>query len=86
MEILGIITTADLFPGLHSHLMELLRCLAPYDWSRPTLAHGWTVRDVVAHLLDGELRRLSFQRDGFPMTPPDRPVAEYSDFVKFLND
>ncbi len=66
--------------------MELLRSLAPQDWSRPTLAHGWTVRDVVAHLLDGEIRRLSFQRDGFPMTPPDSPVDKFSDFVKFLND
>ena len=35
---------------------------------RPTVAGEWRVRDVVAHILDGSLRRLSFHRDG--QTPP----------------
>jgi uncharacterized protein (TIGR03083 family) len=65
--------------------MELLRGLAPEDWSRPTLARAWTVRDVVAHLLDGEVRRLSFQRDRLPVTPPDGPMEGYGDLVGFLN-
>jgi hypothetical protein len=53
--------------------MELLRGLEPDDWLRPTVAGSWRVRDVAAHLLDVQLRRLSFHRDGHP--PPDPPVA-----------
>jgi uncharacterized protein (TIGR03083 family) len=65
--------------------MELLRGLSPEDWSRPTLAPLWTVRDIVAHLLDGHVRRLSFQRDQFPEAPPDEPITGYADLVKYLN-
>lgn len=85
MKPLGVVATAHLFSGLHQHLMELLRDLAPQDWSRPTLAGAWTVRDVVAHLLDGQIRRLAFQRDGLPMTPPEQPIEGYDDLVTFLN-
>lgn len=85
MEPLGVTATVHLFPGLHRHLMELLRGLSPEDWSRPTLARGWTVRDVVAHLLDGDVRRLSCQRDGLAITPPEGPLSNYPDVVTFLN-
>ncbi len=85
MEPLGVVSTAHLFPSLHRHLMELLRGLAPGDWSRPTVAGPWTVRDIVAHMLDSQVRRLSFQRDGHPMTTPDGKIAEYSDLVNLLN-
>ncbi len=44
------------------------------------------MRDIVAHLLDSDLRRLSFQRDNAPMVPPDAPLASYRDLVDFLND
>ncbi|HSF16122.1 MAG TPA: maleylpyruvate isomerase family mycothiol-dependent enzyme [Vicinamibacteria bacterium] len=86
LEPIGMISTAHLFPGLHRHLMELLRGLAPKDWNRPTLAPAWTVREVAAHLLDGQVRRLSFQRDGLPMMPPEGPMEGYRDVVRFLND
>lgn len=66
--------------------MQLLRGLAPADWSRPTLAGAWTVRDVAAHLLDGQVRRLSFQRDQLPIAGPDGPVAGHADLVGFLNE
>jgi uncharacterized protein (TIGR03083 family) len=66
--------------------MELLRNIAPQDWSRPTLAQAWTVRDIVAHILDGQIRRLSCQRDRHPLTPAASPIAGYGDLVKFLND
>ena len=85
MEPLGVVATAHLFPGLHRHLMELLGDLAPGDWSRPTVAGPWTVRDIVAHMLDSQVRRLSFQRDGHPMIPPDHPIEKYEDLVDLLN-
>jgi uncharacterized protein (TIGR03083 family) len=86
LEPLGVVTTAPLFYGLHKHLMELLRGMTLRDWSRPTLARAWNVRDVVAHLLDGDVRRLSVQRDRLPSTPPEISVTNYADLVRFLND
>jgi len=58
------IQTAQLFPKVEEKLLELLRCLGPDDWERQTVAPRWKVRDVAAHLLDTELRKLSLARDG----------------------
>jgi hypothetical protein len=57
------VDTGPLFAPLHDELLSLLRGL-PRNWTRPTAAGAWLVRDVVAHLLDVILRRLSYHRDG----------------------
>lgn len=84
MEPLTPVYTADLFPPLHQELLSLLRGLAPADWERPTIAGSWRVRDVAAHLLDVDLRKLSIQRDGH-LVPPEEPIGGYGDLVGFLN-
>lgn len=76
---------AGLFAPLHAELMTLLRGLSPSDWERPTVAGAWRVRDVAAHLLDGQLRKLSGQRDGHSLAP-DRPLNSYGDIVDLIND
>ena len=78
----GPLLTAHLFPTLDAQLIDLLRSLAPDDWERPTIAPGWKVKDVAAHLLDTQLRKLSFGRDGY--TPPlaitsDRNLVSFID-------
>ncbi|HEV7508916.1 MAG TPA: maleylpyruvate isomerase family mycothiol-dependent enzyme [Thermoanaerobaculia bacterium] len=85
MEPVQPILVADLFPRLHAELIALLRGLSPDDWSRPTVAGAWTLQDVTAHLLDVTLRRLSFQRDGARLPPPERPLAGYADILALLN-
>lgn len=65
------IETLPLFPELDRLLLELLRSLTPEDWQRPTLARQWTVKDIAAHLLDGNLRTLSMLRDGYFGEAPD---------------
>lgn len=80
-----MIATAHLLPDLHRQLMTLLRGLAPRDWARPTVAGAWCVRDVVAHLLDVQLRPLSLQRDGYAGPPPDRDLSEHGALVAWLN-
>jgi uncharacterized protein (TIGR03083 family) len=72
------------FPPLHQQLMTLLRGLEPAAWSRPTACAQWSVKDIVAHLLDTSLRRLSFGRDGF-LPQPDSAVSTYADLVAYLN-
>jgi uncharacterized protein (TIGR03083 family) len=74
-----------MFRPVSAELVALLRALAPDDWERPTIAGEWLVRDVVAHLADTALRRLSFQRDRMTPPPPGRPITGARDFVDFIN-
>ncbi len=84
MEPTSPLYTADLFPPLHQELIGLLHGLSPEDWGRPTVAGAWEVRDVVAHLLDIDLRKLSVNRDGHLPAPPE-PIRSYEELVRFLN-
>ncbi|MEO6725496.1 MAG: maleylpyruvate isomerase N-terminal domain-containing protein [Blastocatellia bacterium] len=84
------ILVADLFGEIHEELLALLRGLSDEDWHKPTVAGAWQVRDIAAHLLDSDIRRLSYQRDSMPQAPPDKPIAKslpesYGDLVSFLN-
>ncbi|MEO6056721.1 MAG: maleylpyruvate isomerase N-terminal domain-containing protein, partial [Gemmatimonadales bacterium] len=63
---LAPVLVLDRLRPLHAELLRLLRGLTADDWHRPTVCALWSVRDVVAHLLDDDLRRLSFHRDGQP--------------------
>jgi uncharacterized protein (TIGR03083 family) len=64
-EPLQPIFTAQLFPKLEAKLIELLRALAPEDWEKQTLAPKWKVKDVAAHLLDTQVRKLAAARHGY---------------------
>ena len=63
----------DRLAPLHGELIALLRGLQPADWDRPTACALWAVRDITAHLLDDDLRRLASHRDGHQLstTPVD---------------
>ncbi len=76
------IQTAHLFPILDARLIELLRSLAPEEWNKPALPK-WTVRDIAAHLLDSNVRRLSMERDRY--FGESFSGSSYSDLVDFLN-
>ena len=64
LDALHPLDTRPLFAPLHLELIELLRGLGGADWTRPTVAGSWRVRDVVAHLLDVQARDVSMLRDG----------------------
>ncbi len=85
MEMPGPIRVDEVFRETHEALIELLRNLPPERWNLPTGKGVWTVKDVVAHILDGTLRRLSFQRDRAVPPDPAHPIVEYSDLVAFLD-
>ena len=80
-----IVDTRPLFRPVSDALVALLRGLGPGDWQRGTIAGTWTVRDIVAHLIDLTLRRVSFQRDGLVPPPPPFPIQGERDFVRFIN-
>lgn len=79
------ILVADLFPDVCGRLVELLRSLTPDEWELPTVSSRRTVKDIASHLLDGSLRRLSMQRDGYrPLDGRSQP-REGETLMDFLN-
>jgi uncharacterized protein (TIGR03083 family) len=81
---LGPLLTAHLFPTLDARLIDLLSSLTPDEWERQTIAPRWRVKDVAAHLLDTQLRKLSFGRDGYTLSPPPA-IATERDLVSFID-
>jgi uncharacterized protein (TIGR03083 family) len=79
------IPTLYLFPILDQKLLELLRSLSPEEWEAQTVAKLWKVKDVAAHMLDGNLRTLSMSRDGYFGEKPDH-IQSYQDLVNYLNE
>ena len=85
MQTVQPILLIDLFSPLHTELIALLKNLGDEDWNKPTIARAWSVKDIAAHLLDGDLRRLSLQRDRAPLPQPETPIASYEELTAFLN-
>lgn len=80
------IHTAHLFPQIEAMLVDLLRSLTPAQWELPTVAPRWRVKDIAAHLLDTQLRKLSLVRDGHqPRLDGLSPTAGLPAFVNALN-
>lgn len=78
------IDTRSLFKPLNDQLLTLLKSLNPDDWNKQTVAKQWKVKDVAGHILDGQLRVLSIQRDRyFGEAPPESP--DYASLVAWLN-
>jgi hypothetical protein len=78
------VKTLHLFPVLDKLLIDLLKSLSNDEWHSPTIAKLWTVKDIASHLLDGNLRTLSFSRDNyFGETPPN--INSYNELVAYLN-
>jgi hypothetical protein len=83
------ILVADLFPDVCFRLVQLLRSLTADEWQLPTVSSRRTVKDIASHLLDGSLRRLSMQRDGYhPADGRSQPRAgePLMDFLNRLNE
>ncbi|MEI9911059.1 MAG: maleylpyruvate isomerase N-terminal domain-containing protein [Bacteroidota bacterium] len=74
-----------LFPLLNNELISFLKNLFPGDWQKQTVASKWKVKDVAAHLLDGNYRRIALHRDGWAISP-GKPVESYTGLVQYLND
>ena len=81
----GPIDTRALFAPLHQELLMMLRTLAPEDWRRQTRAPRWLVGDVVAHLIDSAIRRLSIERDGHALVAADGPITSNAELTAFLD-
>jgi len=81
-----MIETIELFPELTDKLIELLRNIKYDDWKKPSPIKGRTVHDLVAHLIDGSLRRLSLQRDGHSSDKIKVNLNSYTDLINYIQN
>lgn len=80
------ISTAHLFPTIESELLKLLASLGADDWEMKTVAPRWKVKDVAAHMLDTQLRKLSVCRDRARAEAPETDAdGSLIAFVDSLN-
>ena len=70
-------------PALDEKLISLLESLTAEDWNKQTVAKLWKVKDVAAHLLDGNIRLVSGLRDHHEAENPT--INSYQDLVDYLN-
>ncbi|HPM29262.1 MAG TPA: maleylpyruvate isomerase N-terminal domain-containing protein [Chryseolinea sp.] len=77
------IDVVHLLPEIDKKLIGLLKSLTPDEWQKQTVAKLWKVKDVVAHLLDGNIRILSMLRDGYSGEKPN--IQSYQDLLDYLN-
>jgi hypothetical protein len=78
------IDTVALLPQLDQLLFSILEGLSEEDWEKQTISPQWKVKDVAAHLLDGNLRTLSMLRDHYFGVKPDFNNSD-ADLLGFLN-
>jgi uncharacterized protein (TIGR03083 family) len=76
---------ASLFGTERRALLELLGGFATEDWDRMTPCPGWSVLDLVCHLVGDDFGLLARRRDGhFGTRPPDN-LAGDEDFARWLD-
>ena len=79
------IATVELFPGLSAQLLSVLRACSGDDWERATACPSWSVRDVAAHLLGGNIGRLSSGRDELRQRRRAGRTLSYDALVRLIN-
>jgi len=83
------VIVVDLFPLERQELLLLLSQLKDEEWHKPTICAGWTVKDIVLHLLGDDVGRLSRNRDAFDYsafmnTYPS--LSSWNDLVAYINE
>lgn len=81
----GPIQTVHFFADLHTDLVALLRALTDAEWQKPTICAGWSVQDVAAHILGGDVGKVSARRDGHRSPPPPFPLDTPAALLRFID-
>jgi len=83
MNHLTEILVVDRFEPLRAQLLELLSGLEEQDWNSATAAPQWSVKDVTAHLLGGDIGILSRVRDEYSQR--GEQIIDYRDLVRLVD-
>ena len=79
------ILVGHLLSEVCDELHKLIRDLSKDEWHLPTSSSKRQVRDIVSHLLDGSLRRLSMQRDRYSPPASLREEERDATLLDYLN-
>ncbi len=80
-----IIETLSLFPKINEELEKLLNGMSFEEWNLKTKFPNWTVKDIVAHLLDTSIRKLSSEKYKFePLSNVN--IKSYEDLVLHITN
>jgi len=74
----------SLFQPERAALLDLLRSLDDAAWHTATVCPGWSVKDIIAHLLADDLGLLSRQRDQHSTLPPQFQDIDWDDWQQLL--
>jgi uncharacterized protein (TIGR03083 family) len=77
---------ASLFRDERVALLDLLQTFGDADWQRPTPCPGWSVLDLVCHLVGDDLGLLARNRDAHFGTTPPEDVVDDEGFARWLDD
>lgn len=85
-----MIDTVPLFPEERAALLSFLESLSDEQWHIADVYPGWSLKDVVSHLLADDLGRLSRGRDAhsaatFEFTTPETFEADLLEFINRQN-
>lgn len=80
------IETLHLYPELTTALIDLLQAISISDWNKSSPIKGRTVKDLVSHLIDCSLRRLSIQRDRCASPSVKIELKSYTDLVAYIQE
>lgn len=78
----------DLFPPERQELLLLLSKLRDEEWHKPTVCPGWSVKDIVLHLLADDVGKLSRNRDVFDestLMNNSPKLSSWNDLVAYIN-
>jgi uncharacterized protein (TIGR03083 family) len=80
------IEIVPLFPIERQKLLELLRNLSPDQWNKETICTGWSIKDIVQHLLKDDIGVISRKRDGYKIPNSSKmDFKSQEDFVTYIN-
>jgi hypothetical protein len=85
MDELPVVDAIPLIQNVQKELIGLLRNLSQEEWYVESSSTLWNVKDIAAHLLDGDIRRLSLHRDNHKLQPPSQIEPSYNSLVQYLN-
>lgn len=72
----------DLFPHTSSRLIDLLNGLSLHEWNPSTICPLWSVKDIAANLLGGNISRLARRRGGYSNPQSKGTSKAYSDILQ----
>jgi uncharacterized protein (TIGR03083 family) len=78
----------DLFLPERQELLLLLSQLRDEEWHKSTICPGWTVKDIVLHLLGDDVGRLARNRDTFDestLMNISTTLSSWNELVAYIN-